>query len=151
MQRTILRTITAMSVMCLCYLIPIQGLANISGYGPEIDPIIPEESASISLTCPPPLTIDCDENGIYASYLEFEMSGGSVNLPDGCEVDSFAYVGDTQVSQSGCSFVYMREYFIHETCGNTFTCNQIIMLTDDDEPVFIDCPSDTTLQAMFAP
>ena len=151
MQRTILRTITAMSVMCLCCLIPLQVLANVSDYGPEIDPIISDESESISLTCPPPISIDCDENGIYMSFAEFEANGGSVNLPDGCEVDSFAFVGDTQVSQNGCSFVYMREYFIHETCGNTFTCNQIVMVIDDDNPVIIDCPADTTFEVSTAP
>ena len=141
----ILRTITVMTVMCLCYLIPLQVLANASDYAPEMDPIISEESEKISLTCPPPITIDCDEDGIYLSYAEFEANGGSVNIPDGCEVDSFTFVVDVQVSQNGCSFVYMREYFITETCGNTFTCNQIVQLVDDDDPIIINCPSDTTL------
>ena len=151
MQRTILRTITAIAVMCLCYLIPNKMIANDFDYGPEMDPKIITESEEVSLTCPPPLTIDCDEDGIYLSYAEFVANGGSVNLPDGCEVDSFAHVGDTQTSQSGCSFVYMREYFITETCGNTFTCNQIIMLTDDDNPVILNCPSDTTLEVSSLP
>ncbi len=151
MQRSILRTIAVMSVMCLCYLIPHQVLANILDYGPEKDPIISDESENISLTCPPPITIDCDENGIYMSYAEFVAGGGSVNLPDGCEVNSFAFLGDTQVSQIGCSFVFMREYFITETCGNTFTCNQIVMLTDDDNPVILNCPADTTFQVSSAP
>lgn len=151
MQRMILRTVTVMSVMCLCYLMPTQVLAKISDYGPEMDPLISEESENISLTCPPPITISCDDNNIYMSYAEFEAAGGSANLNDGCEVDSFTFVADLQVSQNGCTFVYMREYFIRETCGNTFTCNQIVMATDDDDPIILDCPTDTTFQVSSAP
>ncbi|MDF1699230.1 MAG: HYR domain-containing protein [Saprospiraceae bacterium] len=152
MQRMILRTFTAMSVMCLCTLILCNtAYANPTGYGPEMDPIFPEESENVSLTCPPPITVDCDENGIYMSFAEFEASGGSVNLPAGCVVDSFTFVTDVEISQNGCSFVYMREYFITETCGNTFTCNQIVLLVDDDNPVILDCPNDTTFQVATAP
>jgi hypothetical protein len=151
MQRFILRTITVMSVMCLCYLTPSKIIANSSEYGPEMDPVISEESENVSLTCPPPITIDCDETGIYLTYAEFVVNGGSVNLPDGCEVDSFSFVMDTQISQNGCAFVYFREYFISETCGNTFTCNQIVMLVDDDNPVILNCPSDTILMVSSAP
>ncbi len=147
----ILRTITVLSVMCLCYLNPFQVVANVSDYGPEMDPLPSTEAENISLTCPPPLTIDCDEDGIYDTFEEFEMNGGSVSLPNGCEVDSFTFVTDVEISQNGCSFVYMREYFISETCGNTFTCNQIIMQTDDDNPIIVNCPSDTTLQVATAP
>lgn len=151
MQRMILRTITALSVMCLFSLITHKALASPLDYGPTMDPVYSEKSENVSLTCPPPINVDCDENGIYMSYAEFEASGGSVNLPDGCEVDSFTFVADVVISQNGCSFVYFREYFISETCGNTFTCNQIVMLTDDDNPVIMDCPSDTTLSVSTAP
>lgn len=140
-----------MSVLCLCYLSPIQALAKNADYGPEKDPKISAAPVNISLTCPAPISVDCDDNGIYTTFAEFEAAGGSVSIPDGCEVDSFTFVADVEISQNGCSFVYMREYFISETCGNTFTCNQIIMLTDDDDPVIVNCPSDTTLVVSTAP
>ena len=140
-----------MTVMCLCYLAPNKIAANHLGYGPNPDPIISEESEKISLTCPPPITVDCDANGIYTSFAEFEAAGGSVNLPNGCVVDSFTFVADVEISQNGCAFIYFREYFISSSCGSTFTCNQLVMLEDDDTPVIMNVPNDTTLTVSGMP
>ncbi len=133
-------------VMCMVCLQPTQTSAkNLNG--PERGPKLVVEDEYISLTCPMPITISCDANGVYLTFAEFEAAGGAVVLPDGCEQSSIviAWQGDSVLSQNGCNFVYMREYFLTADCDNTFTCNQIVMLNDDDDPVITNCPADVSL------
>ena len=116
--------------------------------GLKSDPItVNEVDEYISLTCPMPITISCETNGIYQTFAEFEAAGGSVALPDGCEMDSIelTFIADNLISQNGCNFVYMREYLLTADCDNTFTCNQLVMQTDDDNPVFPTCAPDISL------
>lgn len=137
---------TAMMVMCMVCLHPTQTSAKNLG-GPERDPIIVIEDEYISLTCPMPITITCDANGIYTTFEEFEAAGGSVVLPDGCETSSIvlSWQGDTVMSQNGCNFTYMREYLLTADCDNTFTCNQLVMLNDTDDPFITNCPANVSL------
>lgn len=151
MPRMILRIMTAMMVICTVCLYPTQTSAeNLSG--PERDPIIVNEEENISLTCPMPITTSCDANGIYQTFAEFQAAGGSVVLPDGCEESSIVltWAGDSVMSQDGCNFVYMREYLLTADCDNTFTCNQLVMLTDTDDPFITNCPTDVSLSVTAA-
>jgi hypothetical protein len=146
MPRMILRIMTATMVMCMVCLNPTQTSAEHLS-GPIIDPIIVNEADEyISLTCPMPITISCETNGIYLTFAEFQAAGGSVALPDGCEEDSveLTFVADNIVSQTGCNFVYMREYLLTADCDNTFTCNQLVIQNDNDNPT-IECAQDTLL------
>ena len=138
---------TATMVMCMVCLNPTQTSAE-SLSGPKSDPIIDNKvDEYISLTCPMPITISCETNGIYQTFAEFEAAGGSVALPDGCEMDSIelTFVADNLISQDGCNFVYMREYLLTADCDNTFTCNQLVFQNDDDNPVIPMCAPDISL------
>lgn len=146
MPRMILSALTATMVMCMVCLNPTQASTR-SLNGPERDPIIVDKVENISLTCPMPITISCDANGVYQTFAEFQEAGGSVVLPDGCEESSIVltWQGDSVISQDGCNFVYMREYLLTADCDNTFTCNQLVMLTDTDDPVITNCPANVSL------
>ncbi len=147
MPRMILRIMTATMVMCMVCLNPTQTSAE-NLRGPKNDPIIVTEADEyISLTCPMPIIVSCEDNSIYLTFEEFQAAGGSVILPEGCEEDSImlSWVGDDEISQDGCDFVYMREYLLTADCDNTFTCNQLVMLNDDDNPSITQCAQDTTL------
>ena len=138
-------------VMCTVCLQPTQTSAeNLNG--PNKDRTTVFDDDYISLTCPMPITITCEANGVYQTFAEFEAAGGSVILPDGCEESSIVitWQGDTVMSQDGCNFVYMREYLLTADCDNTFTCNQIVMLNDDDDPVITNCPVDVALSVTAA-
>lgn len=137
----------ATMVMCMVCLYPTQTSAEKLS-GPVSDPIVVNEiDEYISLTCPMPITTSCEANGVYQTFAEFQEAGGSVTLPDGCEEDSIiiSWQGDEEISQNGCDFVYMREYLLTADCDNTFTCNQLVMQTDDDNPTFPQCAPDISL------
>ena len=61
----------------------------------------------VSLTCPPPINVDCDDNQIYPDWDAFEAAGGAINLPMGCNVLTFDNTNQVIVSQNGCDFVFM--------------------------------------------
>lgn len=143
MPRMMLSMLTAIVVSCMVCLVPTQTAAH-NLNGPHLESTSYDNSDNISLTCPSSITVDCDFNGIYVSYAEFVDAGGSANLEDGCEVVTFEFISDTEFLQDGCMFAYMREYQITTSCSNIFTCNQIVMLTDDDDPLITNCPADVS-------
>lgn len=140
-----LRIVAPIVALCIVCLNPTLTYAKKNFGGPELDPIMVEEESNITLTCPLPITVTCDANIPYQTYAQFQAAGGSANLDDGCVIDSFTWVEDNLISQDGCDLMYMRIYFIQSSCNNTFTCNQFVMLTDDDDPFLTNCPSDITL------
>jgi len=147
MPRMILRIMAATMAICMVCLNPTQTSARNLDNGTLSENTMKNVDEYVSLTCPLPITISCDDNGIYQTFAEFENAGGSVILPDGCEESDIVltWQGDDLLSQNGCSFVYFREYLLTADCNNTFTCNQMVMQNDNDNPIITECASDTTL------
>jgi len=47
--------------------------------GPDRDPHI-ETYTQLSLTCPLPIFVDCDFDGIYNTFADFEEAGGGATV-----------------------------------------------------------------------
>lgn len=143
----ILSMITTIVVICSVCLTPTQMYAENTYSGPERDPVIIHSNVlQASLMCPELITVSCDDLNIYSSFAEFELAGGMlIDQDPNCVVDSFSHVEDVIINQSGCTTLYSREYYVEDSCDNTYTCSQPIMLTDNGNPVLMDCPMNTTI------
>ena len=91
-----------------------------------------------SLTCPPNITLGCN-----ASTLPGD-TGGFATADDNC---SSALVSYTDIIDQGVCPLEMtitRIWEATDECGNTSTCNQIITIDDNADPV-LSCPPDVTI------
>ena len=93
------------------------------------------------LTCPGPLAADCDISQIppYEDVDDFEDGGGSATFP--CTVNRFLKLISEISDGNTCPETVTRIYQITDACGNVQTCNQEIVLNDEENPVLI-CPPD---------
>lgn len=137
------RIMAAIVVLCTVCMPPSTYAEPLSG--PDRDPHI-ETYTQLSLTCPLPIFVDCDFDGIYNTFADFEEAGGGASLPEGCTITSFTHVGDQGTSQNGCTTVYSREYSIIASCNMTFSCFQDVTETDTDDPLITNGPADITIQ-----
>ncbi|HOW26109.1 MAG TPA: gliding motility-associated C-terminal domain-containing protein [Bacteroidales bacterium] len=92
------------------------------------------------LSCPGPLTIECDINDQppYADFAAFVAEGGSAS--DNCDIEETSLTMISQTVEPGdCPKVFTRTYQIADLCGNTATCTQSITVNDITPPE-ISCP-----------
>ena len=93
------------------------------------------------LTCPPADTAVCDASEVapFASLDEFMAAGGMAT--DSCSVVASSFTLLSEVSDSmTCPETVTRTYQIADTCGNTATCQQLIIVLDTVPPM-IACPT----------
>ena len=93
------------------------------------------------LTCPPTDTAVCDASEIpaFTSFDEFLASGGMVE--DSCGVDASTFTLLSEVSDSMmCPETVTRTYQVADSCGNTATCQQVIIVNDTIPPM-LGCPT----------
>ncbi|PTN07346.1 hypothetical protein C8N47_11960, partial [Mangrovibacterium marinum] len=106
--------------------------------------IVIDDEELPSITCPGNLTAVCaiSEQPVYADYTTFVNAGGSASDNCGIDESSFTHVGD--VSDGGsCPETITRTYQIADLCGNVQTCEQLIVI-DDEELPSITCPGNLT-------
>jgi hypothetical protein len=74
----------------------------------------------------------------------------TVTATDNCDDDVTITFEDSPVS-GGCAGQIIRDYTAEDNCGNTATAQQIITLTDDVDPWFVDFPADVTAECDDVP
>ena len=146
MRRSILSAYGALIVLLMVSGFTTQLTAFSHGYGPEEEWKIPTSNPQAALTCPDMITVNSCEEGIYTTFAEFEAAGGGfIGLPEECVVDSFAMIEQELINTSGCTYIYLRTYYVSETCGNEYTCYQPVVFEDTTPPTIISCPDNVTL------
>ena len=103
--------------------------------------IVVNDTIPPMLTCPPADTAVCYAFQIpaFTSLDEFLAAGGMVE--DSCGVDATTFTLLSEVSDSmTCPETVTRTYQIADSCGNTATCQQLILVNDDIPPA-IACPT----------
>ncbi|WP_170111412.1 HYR domain-containing protein, partial [Mangrovibacterium marinum] len=106
--------------------------------------IVIDDEELPSITCPGNLTAVCaiSEQPAYTTFAEFTTAGGSASDNCGIDESSFAHVGDVSDGNS-CPETITRTYQIADLCGNVQTCEQLIVI-DDEELPSITCPGNLT-------
>lgn len=98
--------------------------------------IVVDDSAAPAITCPPDVTVDCNESTLPANT-------GTATATDNCDpfpgIQSFDVV-----SGSGCNLIITRTWQANDDCLNTSTCVQIITVQDESAPAIF-CPLNTTI------
>ncbi len=99
-----------------------------------------DDSTHPLMTCPMNVTIECTASTLPANT-------GSATATDNCS--TFAITSTDVVTSGACpqEKTITRTWKATDACGNTTTCNQIIVV-DDSTPPLISCPSDVTVQCI---
>jgi hypothetical protein len=96
------------------------------------------------MSCPSDINTQCsiEEVPMYESLIEFVNAGGSVF--DSCGIDTLSFTIMSELSDNdNCPETISRVYMIADLCGNTTSCEQIIIVSDTVAPM-LTCP-DTLL------
>ncbi len=96
-----------------------------------------------SITCPPTVTIQCDESTSSANT-------GVATAMDNCDPAIMVVESDvsTQIMDGSCSefsYTITRTFSVSDACENSNSCSQVITVVDDTAPT-ISCPNPTTVQ-----
>ncbi|MBW2939095.1 HYR domain-containing protein, partial [Aureisphaera sp. CAU 1614] len=119
------------------YYVLVHGFASATG---TFDLTMTCTPLNVSLTCPPTQNVEgcsaADAPPAFANFTEFQTAGGST--VDG-DTATFALINE--VSSGGFPVTITRTYEIADVCGNTATCDHIIIVEDTINPVMA-CPAD---------
>ena len=98
-----------------------------------------EDSTPPLITCPPTITIECDESSAPANT-------GTATAVDNCD-DNPVITSSDATEPGACpnEFTINRTWTATDACGNSSTCVQIIVV-DDSTPPVITCPSNLTVE-----
>ena len=102
------------------------------------------DTTAPSLTCPPDTSAVCDISEVlpFASYAEFAASGGSSS--DNCGIVDTTFTLLSEVSDGlTCPETVTRTYIVLDSCGNSATCVQDVIINDTIPPLIMCPPSDT--------
>ena len=102
-----------------------------SNYKTCTQTITVQDTNKPSITCPPPVTVQCFGN-IPAP------DTNSVTASDTCSAVSKKFVGDSY-GTNGCVITVTRTYKATDACSNYATCTQAITVQDTNKPT-IKCP-----------
>ena len=83
----------------------------------------------------PDMTIECDETPVFSNP----------NASDNCDNDVAISSDDTSASDNCAGGSVTRTWTATDDCGNTSTASQTITFEDTTPPVFVDVPSDITV------
>jgi uncharacterized repeat protein (TIGR01451 family) len=98
-----------------------------------------EDTTPPVITCPGNTTIQCTASTLPANT-------GTATATDNC--DPVLTITSTDVTVGGAcpqEYTITRTWTAADDCGNTATCNQIIVI-DDSTPPVITCPANTTIE-----
>lgn len=89
--------------------------------------------------CPDDITIECDESTDPGNT-------GTASATDNCDTDPVVDYSDVTVA-GACpqEYTITRTWTATDACGNSSTCEQVIVI-DDSTPPTITCPPDMTLE-----
>ncbi|GLR18162.1 hypothetical protein GCM10007940_27770 [Portibacter lacus] len=101
--------------------------------------IIINDNEDPVITCPPDDIIECDINDYpkINTLNEFLAAGGTVY--DNCEINEASFYTYEVDFEYSCNNIVLREFLIHDHCGNNFNCQQYINIYDYSPPI-ITCP-----------
>ena len=100
---------------------------------------VDDTTAPVFDNCPEDMEIECDTWPIPVAE--------GITATDNCEGDvEVVYVGETLVSDDGCTQVYTRGWIATDLCGNLEICTQTITVVDTTAPTFTSVPADVTIE-----
>ena len=104
-----------------------------------VQTIVVEDNVPPSIVCPPDITIHCTDPTLPPAT-------GNATATDNCNPSPIVTFNDATL-EGDCPnlLTITRTWTASDGCGNTSSCIQIIILTDN-EPPSITCPPDITLQ-----
>ncbi len=98
-----------------------------------------EDSTPPDMSCPPDVTIECTDSTL-------PVSTGNASATDLCgDVPVIEYTDVTLAGGCPQEYSIIRTWLAADACGNTSTCDQLIIV-EDSTPPLISCPSDITLE-----
>ena len=95
--------------------------------------ILIQDTTPPTITCPANVTLDCEDS----------TDSGTASASDNCGQTSLTF-SDSQPS-GVCPLIITRTWTAEDECGNTSSCDQLIVI-DDTTPPTITCPVDTTVE-----
>ena len=99
-----------------------------------------EDNTLPSITCPPNINVQCEEDVPPADF-----SGGTAS--DNCDTTLVITFASGPIDGGGCGGTIIRTWTATDDCGNTATCNQIITVDDITVPE-ISCPAGFSVQCV---
>ncbi|GAB1451525.1 hypothetical protein MASR2M47_15810 [Draconibacterium sp.] len=103
------------------------------------------------MTCPPPLYVECSIASAPAPFktlAEYEAGGGLIASTVGLRAETFTVFGPDVSDGKKCPETFTRTYTIQNVDGEWITCEQLIIVDDDEKPVLafgnkrLSCPED---------
>ncbi|NNE28349.1 MAG: LamG domain-containing protein, partial [Saprospiraceae bacterium] len=88
-------------------------------------------AATLNITCPPPVTIECDESIDPAINAMLGIATGTVNCGG---IPTISYSDNMASGSCGQESVITRTWTARDDCGNMATCDQMITLEDTTPP-----------------
>ena len=102
--------------------------------------IVIDDTEGPGITCPANVTISCTESTLPAN------TGGSATATDSCDPSpEIDYADNVAAGMCTQEMIITRTWIATDACGNTTTCNQLIHITDTQDPA-ITCPADVTIE-----
>ncbi|NOY96745.1 MAG: T9SS type B sorting domain-containing protein, partial [Chlorobi bacterium] len=101
--------------------------------------------AETTITCPETIIVECPTQipPAYNNYSEFIFAGGAASSNCGIDENTFSLISEVNDSLT-CPETISRTYEITDSCNNTVSCIQLIVVNDTTNPE-ITCPTDTTI------
>ena len=93
----------------------------------------------------PTVTICPDATHSITTLAEFNAIGGTTNFPCSVSNSNISLIS-TSSDGNSCPETITKTYQIWDDCGNTTTCDVIVIRTDVEDPV-VTCPSDIPYEA----
>ncbi len=103
-------------------------------------------------TCPQQAHCSAGDIVTYTTVSQFENAGGSINFPCNVQSNNIALVSAVSDGNS-CPETITHTYQIwdHQNCGDTTTCDVIIVINDIQAPVLTNVPTDETVDCDAVP
>jgi hypothetical protein len=114
---------------------------DLCGNGVTCEQIITvDDDVDPMMSCPGDLVAVCDisEQPVYSDYSSFLSAGGTAS--DNCQIDEATFMLQSEVSDgNSCPETVIRVYYVEDLCGNGATCEQVITINDEIDPI-MSCP-----------
>jgi uncharacterized repeat protein (TIGR01451 family) len=108
-----------------------------------IQSITVRDSSKPVITCPPNVTINCQQNST-------PFSTGTATATDNCTdvITNITHIDNRTNGSCNDNFTINRNWTAKDSCGNSNSCLQKITVRDTSKPL-ITCPADITLDCQF--